>query len=208
VFGFQISEDLLEKSSSGKPLFNVLGKSIQWTVAERTLKVNPGTITFGDTGILDITKQGKKICQIKLGFDFGFHPVVFLAESAAVDRKDRAFDKTGNFNISSDWQFTEDERNGAKSLVERSPNDTLSWNSVGYDNHGRTVASEHAFRPGLWALKGDRIDGLDIYLGSTEIHVVLKKVEINKKSKTEAGQLVWALHVDGMAAKLLRRLFA
>jgi hypothetical protein len=130
-FGFRICEGILETNANGKLALSVIdGKSCQWDSTERSLTVKPGAVTFGNLATLDIRKQGKKIKQIKLCFAFGFSPVVFLAESSAVSQKERVFNKTGQFNINSDYQFSEEERHSAKSLSQRTPHDTLGWSPI------------------------------------------------------------------------------
>lgn len=181
VFGFRLCEDMAE-------LFDLVqGRElVQRNTVERTLIVKHGSLTYGNIATIDIGKQNQKIRQIKLCFDFDFNPIIFLAKSSAVDAKTRIMSKTGYMTGANDeWQFTEEEKVGSKSLSQRSPDDTLAWSKV-----VRNVAYESHLRPGLWALQGHRLTGLDVVLNGIEVHVVLKR------GITSTGAMIWDLQVD------------
>jgi hypothetical protein len=223
-YGFRLCEDLIELDKTGKPTITLLGanKGIKWNARERTLTTDAGSIRSDTLCILNISNQGKKIKYIKLCFDFGFNPVIFLAESSAFDRKERLFNKEGKFNINSDWQYTELEVQGAKSLLERSAHDKLGWSSTSTTRakSGARVASQSPIRSGLWALRIDRVDGLDVVLEGTEIRVIVRKVNVNRGNKqgveepsglAAAGRLIWDLQIENMpgsSGKLFRNIFS
>lgn len=200
MYGYRIHGELLERTSKGEPLFTFQGpKGFLFDDYTRTVTIPNGSGSMGLIANMDISQQGKEICEIKLCFDFGFNPVLFLATSGAIGQKVKIFNKDGLFNIGSDWQFSAEEVHDAKPLSERTPHDQLGW-SVIYARGDRSVASESGNRSGLWALKADRIDGLDVTLAGTDIRVVLKKIE------TDHG-LIWDLRIENMTAKALRKLF-
>jgi hypothetical protein len=92
--------------------------------------------------------QKKKIHAIKLYFDFKFNPVLFLADSGAIGHKERTFNKMGQLNLGSDWQFFQEETHAEKAFSERSPYDKLGWSSLTIYGES-TVASEVSHRSGL-----------------------------------------------------------
>lgn len=202
IFGYRLGDGLIEYGSKGERLFTFHGPrgAAAWNDATKMVTIPRGTGSKGWISTLDISKQGKKIKQIKLCFDFGFNPVLFLADSGAIGREERAFNKMGQFNIGSEWQFSQEEMHAAKALSERSPHDQMGWSNVSV--HGeKTVAFEVVHRSGLWALKGDRITGIDTYLSDTSdknIRVILKK------GISEYGP-VWDLQIENMPRKGIRK---
>ena len=83
VNGFRIAtHELLEPSSSGAGKCKLSGW--KWNAKERIMSAKPGD--FGLMGVLDISKQGRHIKVIKLGFDFEYNPVCFVAAEGGVKR--------------------------------------------------------------------------------------------------------------------------
>ncbi|KAI1377855.1 HET-domain-containing protein [Hypoxylon crocopeplum] len=176
--GFRLSSDLVELCS----------KAGYWNAQEQTLVFRPGSPPgkleeFGvlrNVGLLTMKEPVRKIKLVRLAFDFGFNPTLFLCESSAIKFKPRSTGDEGQAYI-----------NGAQSVWGRSPDDSIEWNQLVTTQEKRR-ALEHPVRRGLWALKGDRIDGLDVYLASSDIRVVLSKM------MTESGILVWDLRIDNL----------
>jgi hypothetical protein len=183
VYGFRICDELLRRDSNGFDLFEVDGKA--WDAAERILTTIVGRDVSGTIGYLDISKQKMKIKMIKLGFDFDFNPTCFLAESSAIEHKEG-----GQLPH---WQYTPGDINGAKSIFERSSDDIDGWDRFWEANGRMAAVSGNEKHEGLWALKGDRINGLDVYLQRNtkdpiRIHVILKKRSFRRR-------LVWELEI-------------
>lgn len=65
---------------------------------------------------------------------------------------------------SNGWQYSPEEVNGSKSLDARTADDALGWSPISWTPEKGQVASQCPHRQGLWALKGDRVEGLDIFL--------------------------------------------
>ncbi|CZR57741.1 uncharacterized protein PAC_07630 [Phialocephala subalpina] len=198
AFGFRLGDGLLEYNAKKEKMFRVAGspKGLTWNEAEKTLTLQPGLPYLDVLAYLDISKQGKKIKEIKLCFDFDFNPILLLAESSATGAKDPPLlTHTG-----SDETYSEQERHRWLSFAERSPHDShpQAWNTVSK----QPVVSKNSIRSGLWQLRGDRIEGLDVSLGGTQIRVSIKKVT------TEFGRKFWELSFENMPGSSLKKFFA
>lgn len=78
INGFRLATpDILKRSSSGQNLFKVYAP--QWDAQENIMSMKAGEL--GLVGYLDIGPRNRKISIIKLGFDFEFNPVCFIATS-------------------------------------------------------------------------------------------------------------------------------
>ncbi|TVY15324.1 Vegetative incompatibility protein HET-E-1 [Lachnellula arida] len=90
AFGFRLGDGLLENTAKTEKKFRVVGspKGLLWNDAEKTLILQPGFPYLDVLAYLNISKQGKKIREIKLCFDFDFNPIVLLSEPSATGAKD------------------------------------------------------------------------------------------------------------------------
>ncbi|KAK7914912.1 hypothetical protein PG985_012615 [Apiospora marii] len=95
---------------------------------------------------------------------------------------------------SNEWQYTPEEVNGSKSLDARTADDALGWSPISWTPEKGRVASQCPHRQGLWALKGDRVEGLDVFLKFDDALVPVTEVKF-QKVKTHHG-LVWDLQID------------
>lgn len=111
------------------------------------MSMKPGD--FGTVGFLDISRQNRRIGAIKLCFDFEYNPVCFIVNS---DEIHKTFGLLDENDQKAEW--TEDELAQCKGIHERNPYDTMAWSEV---RDG--VALELRHHSGLWALKGDRVNG-------------------------------------------------
>ncbi|KAK8074588.1 hypothetical protein PG997_009251 [Apiospora hydei] len=93
-----------------------------------------------------------------------------------------------------EWQYAPEEVNGSKSLESRTADDELGWSPISWDPRKGRVASQCPYRQGLWALKGDRFDGLDVFLQFDDKSLPNTRVKL-QKVKTDYG-LVWDLKTD------------
>lgn len=150
INGFRIATpEIFERTKSGTDAFSI-SASGSWDPRNHIMTMKPGS--FGTTGTIDISAQNFKIKLIKLGFDFSFHPVCFVADRNGL-RNYENVDRRGVWSADHVMQ--------SQSIHERSPYDTMAWSEVRHDG----LAMELKNHLGLWALKGDRIDGLDVRLG-------------------------------------------
>ena len=167
---------------------NLSVSAFNWDSGTSIMTMEPGN--FGSTGAVDISAQNLRIKLITLGFDFWFNPVCFIADSNGV----RRYESVDNLD-----QWPVDERLQSLQIDQRSPFDMGAWSTV---RHKRAREVNH--HPGLWALKGDRIDGLDVRFAE------LGDLRIDRKKLEE--KVVWDVFLDltGFESKegsKLRRLF-
>ena len=143
---------------------------------------------FSTTSMINISTQNHKIKLIKLGFDFSFHPVCFVADRNGL---------RNYTNVDHRGEWSADEYTQSQSIYQRSPFDTMGWSEV---QHGG-LAMELKKHAGLWALKGDRIDGLDVQLGELGTLWILRD--------TFEGEWVWNvfLHMEKPKEGTLQRIF-
>lgn len=144
----------------------------------RRLLVRPGPENWCNVGTLNPSNCAD-IKKIKIGFDFDFNPTILLCESMAVG-PDVDF-----FNVPT---TTADFVDGTISTWQSLSSIPLEWNPVETDGDGDKIALENP-HPGIWVLKGDRIEGLDIGLGSAGIWVSLLK------EKNDGRGFQWSLQL-------------
>ncbi|KAI2627694.1 HET-domain-containing protein [Hypoxylon sp. NC1633] len=202
--GFRLSGDLPELLPH-KHMIETLGLH-RWNQKKRTLHF-PGWYvlrSFRDLvelTLTNLTKEVDKIKVIKLGFDFDSNPTLFLFESSAIDKRvdfDHSYHKEEHDRTS--WlpyvkPSALEVACGNMSVQERHPDDTLGWNKLWEDG---AVVLNNPLRFGLWALKGDRIKGLNVKLENTSIQVILTKRE------TKDG-LIWDLNITNLRKASPRR---
>lgn len=177
VYGFRLSKRLLEEDSKGGHRYHVRSKG-QWDPDQRTLTVPPGSRNGNNIGDLDIQTQNRKIKQIKLGFDNDFNPVIFVSAGGS--------DKNEN------------------PMTNLLATNTTGWNRIiDAENKSFASASSVSGRPGLWALRGDRITGLDVHLSFDMVefggaaaaqsvgHVRIQRGRLD-------GALVWDVEIDDL----------
>jgi len=166
INGFRICPELLEHTPKGKPRFQVTPAA--HFDKERGIIHMPPSIarSAGAVGTLDISAQRQNMKKIKLGFDYDFNPVCFIATS------------------------------GDSSIDSRSPFDDMYWSKTGRSN---AFSFDQAGE--LWAVKGDRIDGLKARLGNVcSLRIVRTEVD---------DTLVWDVLIEDMyeggVNKVMRR---
>ncbi|KAI1456324.1 HET-domain-containing protein [Annulohypoxylon moriforme] len=129
----------------------------RWDPEKRIVTIVPGKDEWRDVGTLELSGTFGRIGVVNLGFDFEFNPTIFLGY-----------------------------RSEPISLFTLMPQITArAWNRINIDKEGFKRAVEGK-DPSIWALKGDRIDGLTVRLGSTDILVILTK-------ETDGGEYRWVL---------------
>ena len=112
---------------------------------------------------LDISQQKRKIKEIELGFDFDYNPVCFIATSSRLITK-----------------FSLDHGGQEFSKVE-AQSSAMSKALFG-------IALELEYQPGLWAVKGDRIKGVDAKIGKFA-HLRITREKAGEKES------VWAVYL-------------
>lgn len=196
INGFRIATpELLERHKSGtKDRFKVSAPA--WNPQHGILSMQAGRDS-GTVGFLDISPQDRKIQAIQLGFDFDFdfHPVCFVATAAGLTEKVRALDRHGALNYGLDSQKTPDELAQFRGIHQRSPFDAMAWSDI-----VNGVASDLRQHSGLWALKGDRLSGLEVGVGDlATLRIVRGEFE---------EKLVWDVYLESVNDKLYRKIFS
>lgn len=202
INGFRIATpELFERSSSGKDRFSVAASS--WNPQDRIMSKEPGEHRiiskglgeFGSVGFLDIRQQDRKIKIIQLGFDFEYNPVCFIAASAGL--QSHIIDHNGMVNrhlIGQEAQWMKEEQAQLRGIGQRSPFDTMAWSEV-----SNGVARELRHHPGLWALKGDRVKGLNIQIQDVAtVRIVRGEVQ---------DKVVWDVFFDNVKNNIIRKIF-
>ena len=191
INGFRIATpELLERSSSGKDRYRVSAPT--WNPQDRIMSMKLGG--FGTVGFLDISQQDRKIKVIKLGFDFEYNPVCFIAASGGLDEKFHTFDRNGTYNFGLDKQiaqWTKEEQAQQPGIHQRTPFDTMAWSEM-WDG----FATELRQHPGLWALKGDRVKGLNVRIRDVAT-VRIVRGEFQDK-------VVWDVFLDNVKNSIVR----
>ncbi|KAI1101313.1 HET-domain-containing protein [Jackrogersella minutella] len=152
VNGFQIHKDLLPEV--------LLGKGY-WGLGRQVLTFKPGKNESYNVGEFTFLKH-PRIKVARLGFDFEFNPTILLCE--------RTVDPTIKF---SNIPLAKDEHHINKSGWRGANGVPLEWNRI-VTTDGKTTAMANP-KQGLWVLKADRLDGLEVYLGSTNTKVTLER---------------------------------
>lgn len=168
INGFRVAtRDVLKQTSAGKNLFRV-GGPCKFYFETGIMIAKPGSC--GTTGWLEIDEQHRALKCIKLGFDMDFNPVCFLASSTGLTEKARK----QQVNIK------EDQLPG---IHQRDAFDQLAWNEI----RGKYV-QQLQHHSGLWALKGDRLDGLNVNIQE------LCALRIVRGDWS--GMLIWEVHLE------------
>ena len=187
INGFRIAtHELLEVSGSGKDRFKVSAPS--WDRQERIMYMKledfPGD--FGTVGYLDISQQNRMIKVIKLGFDFEYNPVCFISTTNVPSPLTLTASKL--------YLVPERDLRPRSWILRRAPFDTRAWSEM-----YRGTALEELQHPGLWALKGDRLNGLDVSIGRL---ATLRIVRGEFKDR-----LVWDVYLDNIKDGITRKIF-
>nr|POE60985.1 vegetative incompatibility protein het-e-1 [Quercus suber] len=160
VNGFRLDTDSMGFSSQDGKMFSISGPS-KWDPQKQTIELPTGSQRSSQLASLDISQQGRLIKYVKLGFDQHSNPSIILAEEKAFARKEMRLDRLGSVYTESELR---DARVSMKSFLDWTADDQEGWNSIVAHESGSMCARGHEVKAGLWALKGDRVEGLDISL--------------------------------------------
>lgn len=153
---------------------------------ERTILLRPGACTFGQVAHISIADRGFAVEQVKLGFDFGFNPVIIFATSSAIPDLEPT--------TSAEHSLTELERDNMRSFSKRLPNDKMDWFHASLcPFYGPTSNNNGDRRAGLWQVKGDRLGGFSDNISGTYTPVRLKLNPANNGKK-----IVWDLEIENL----------
>ena len=157
IFGFRIAtSQLLIHSSSGEKLHKVISRA--WNPEQSIMLLKPGE--YGTAGMIELNHPNHDIKMIKLGFDFEFNPVCFIAKSKGLYQRTPTVNRNlENNRFNPGVLYNENELAQLQGLHQRTPFDNLAWSKI---SNGRAwQLTQHS---GLWAVKGDRLDGLEVHI--------------------------------------------
>ncbi len=171
-----------------------------WNSKDSIMEMKP-LRTFGRAARLEIQapESKVKIREIKVGFDFDCNPTCFVATKTGLREKVPFQTRNNQVSAFGDVDnrrstYNSDERMGFLGIDGRDVFDTTAW-TVAWSRISGNVATELGLHPGMWALKGDRLDGLNVKLceqsGKSLGDLCIERVAI--KSGDEEGHLVWQL---------------
>lgn len=111
-----------------------------WDPRRRVMKM--ATRSYGAAGTLVVPEDtSSQIAGIKLGFDFDFHPVIFLSELVP---------------------GSPDQTSAHAALALRDCFSYAGWSRVDSGHLSRNLSGK------IWAIKGDRVTGLDVVINSVQ----------------------------------------
>ncbi|KFX89989.1 hypothetical protein O988_08390 [Pseudogymnoascus sp. VKM F-3808] len=176
INGFRITSELLLPSKNGKDRFSVT--TFSWDPQERIIAMRPGD--FGTMGFLEFSPQGRNFKCIKVGFDFDHNPVCFIAKGNGF--KHMSYIPRSRSTDDASQVTTEEKIMCSAGIHQRTSFDKLAWSKV---LNGSIQEVPH--HKGLWAIKGDRISGLNAWIfNMVSIHIVRGEFQ---------GKLVWDLYL-------------
>ena len=202
VLGYRLCSTLLERDSKNEYRFRIPEPQPEgMNAAERIVAIRNMSKTQGCVATVDIAREDKKIHRLKLCFDFYFNPVLFLATSSGIETKSLPSRNSHGKRVADEVKHTPEEPNGSLSLDERTASDELGWSSIAWVSNAH-VALPSASRSGLWALKGDRVDGLDVYLQLENEWKMGTRVKL-EKVRTDYG-MIWDLQINNVPDGFMR----
>lgn len=165
INGFRIISDLLEQNY-GRDRFEA--SAFRWSSQANIMSAKPGA--FGLVGILQIDQPDHNVETVALGFDFEYNPVCFIS---AKDRL-RGVSNGADWNSNSLSSSTVESMWTAQDYAQFP--DIRQWDSriqMAWSEVHNERASELEKHSGLWALKGDRLDGLRVQVGDlANLHIM------------------------------------
>jgi hypothetical protein len=153
------------------------------------MSIDPGD--FGTVGLLDISQQNRWIKVIKLGFDFEYNPVCFLSSADGLIQPVHAFESDYMFPVGlkspkSGWG--KGELQESLDICRLNPLSTKEWSNL-YDGTAWPVPGE---LNSLWALKGDRLDGLDVEIRNKRFTFATLRIVRGEFQ----DKVVWDVYLD------------
>lgn len=169
LYGFKLSDSLLRcvTTSSTPPV---------------SLTRPTATLRYGDWGcamVADLSPSTHGLRKIALGFDFDFHPVCLLQDSA-LHKNSTDLTDTNTF----DWSC-------------ESP-DQVDWDEI--------IEGSHVYRrknhDGIWALRGHRLHGLDVLLSAS---FTGQGSLVTMRRARDGPRQVWELDIDKLTGPFRNR---
>lgn len=161
--GFRLNEDLLRRETTSAPLFSISGA---WNSETRVVSLTPGSKRIHCVGSINIGPQEREIEVVRFGFDHDYNPVVYLTQKDV--RYSEEEDQHGIFRQS--FKRASEDENTLRLLPSGENFQSASlaiggkWSRYEELPDGTWAALMSPSVDGFWALKADRLDGLDVYI--------------------------------------------
>ena len=168
VYGFHIHKELWATNHrSDDELHGIVESTVEFQdILDPWIMLH-----FHPIDILDINHQDSKVWVMSLGFDFDHNPVCFMATSCESSYESIEMEYSN--------ELSDEESIQRKRIIERSGGDMFGWSKISYG-----IVEELPHHPGMWAIKGDRIEGVSVWVED------FGRLKIARK-ETECGRLVW-----------------
>ncbi|KAL8997680.1 MAG: hypothetical protein Q9169_003087 [Polycauliona sp. 2 TL-2023] len=174
--GFRIIiPGLLPSSDMGdQPSENLKILDCHWDAQDQLMHLQPGR--YGYVGTIEMSPQNSYITHVKLGFDFEYNPICFLADLGA-----------DNY-IHGGRKFS------SQDIPHRLPFNMDDWSEIALEGHILCAWDLQGY-PGLWALKGDRRDGLNVRLVKKGDEPTSDNCEVIIVRGILRDRMVWNVHL-------------
>jgi hypothetical protein len=198
--GIRLNESLLGPCPTSTVSSPVEG---EWNPQTRVVSLPLGSRRLHHVGSINIAAQERKIEVIRFGFDYDYNPVVYLTQRGV--RYCEEEDRRGVF-VESFRAPTEDDT--SIRLLDQGENFQNAsvalggrWSRIEMSSNGTLAAYGSDDVDGFWALKADRLDGLDVDLVDADGRV--GRVQLLRTMID--GCLIWDLQVDELAPRTVSR---
>lgn len=147
-YGYRVSDDLLGLRLSTERLTRVItGKYAHYDEKSRVFFRAANKDAWDSLVTLDLRPSRVDVSLLRLFLDWDFNPLILIATPYAIGQTAREATRTRLWNELAEW----------------TPSDNHEWAEL--KNIGGKVHARHdSQKPGVWKLKGDRLQGLDVQL--------------------------------------------
>ena len=205
IQGFRLNEGLLRRDTTSTPLFSISGA---WDSENRIVSLPPGSRKIHHVGSINIGPQEREIEIIRFGYDYDYNPVVYLTQKGV--RYSEEEDQRGVFMQSFKGASEDEETLRLLPSGENFQNASVAlgghWSRSQQLPDGIWVAQMSANVNGFWALKADRLDGLDVYiirvarqLDKNNMYSRVGRMQLRRAMVDE--HLIWDLQLDVLAPR-------
>ncbi|KAI1163479.1 HET-domain-containing protein [Nemania serpens] len=182
IYGYLITIPELESQMEGPYLGDLVEVpySNKWDPETCIMTMSDGA--FGTTGVVDLRTLDTDLGKVKLGFDFDHNPLLFVIERERLDYESLPIADPTN--------------------MEPANQSIIFDTSNCLDDHGLSIASPpngsfQRGQKGLWAIRGDRLDGLRVGL-ITSNRARGSPVWFDFVTLSYRGKVIWSLKISGL----------
>ncbi|WPG98849.1 Hypothetical protein R9X50_00164700 [Acrodontium crateriforme] len=196
---FRINEDLLKRTDRSAAQFSVSGN---WDEETRIISLPPGSRRIHSVGSINIGDQERDIEIVRLGFDHDYHPVVYLTQRGILysENEDHRGVFMENFRCASATENAIRLLPSGENFQAASPALGGHWSHYKQIPDGSWIAEMSPDVDGFWALRADRLEGLDVrivrrgFRGKQIMYRCVGRVRLGRT--VVDGHLLWDLQID------------